>query len=98
MRKRMRWLSLCVVVLAIYLASRMVSCCCCGPSPPTPDPHRVFCQNKFEFAVDWPQGQCPNEGCGLNGTWLGKDIKFRTLRLDHGLNEHNIMIDSVAKD
>ncbi|TMQ17552.1 MAG: hypothetical protein E6J90_22195 [Deltaproteobacteria bacterium] len=26
-------------------------------------------------------GECPINGCGLNGTWLGSDVPFRTLHL-----------------
>jgi hypothetical protein len=35
-------------------------------------------------------GQCPPNACGVNGTWLGEGVPFRTLTFDGNVNDQQV--------
>lgn len=37
-------------------------------------------------------GECPPDACGVNGTWLGDGVPFRTLNLDGHVNDQQVKI------
>jgi hypothetical protein len=41
-------------------------------------------------------GNCEPQGCGLNGAWLGQQVKFRELRTDGGANGVGLKITGFA--
>lgn len=47
--------------------------------------------------IPWRENNCKPQGCGLNGSWLGDGVPFRTLDLKGGLNDAGIKIDGFWK-
>lgn len=67
-----------------------------GSSADDTEDHKKLCRAKhppLPPSVASLTGDCPSTGCGLNGTWLGSGVPFRTLHLSPlRYNEANLSI------
>lgn len=54
---------------------------------------------KLVVQVPDAMGNCPIAGCGLNGSWLGSGVRFRTLHVTAGaLNPQNLRVRDFTQD
>jgi hypothetical protein len=64
--------------------------------------HKAMCEAKYGFAAASSSAlaadDCPTTICGLNGAWLGRGVRFRTLHLDGTPNAQGLTIKEFRKD
>lgn len=107
MRKR-KWTTIVLIGCVIALVAYGISRCSHRHQKPssggTPDPRRAAClavhglPQMADIPVSPLLGDCPNTGCGLNGSWLGSGVQFRTLHVTEGTpNPQGLAIRSFVK-
>jgi hypothetical protein len=76
-------------------------CCRRGTDDPNAVAHAKMCTAKYGFSAGPAElnliSNCPDFGCGLNGSWLGKGFKFRELRDDGRCNPQGLRVKRFSK-